>query len=245
MGDTNLHLGDIKIKNADTGQEIKINGPLKLNFDNKNLFDSDDYVDSCTYSFENCIKTGDISLTGSTATSYEPYGAPLSPEYPRELYQQNTTLTDYAVTNATFDIWNRLDNLENKKENKNMRILDIYRERQREFIQESFDVTKEDLIMQDPFTKLYEKFQTDMKKLYKKENNEELKYNFILGENFLTKETREAIEKADEEKVFEIENLEELIEEVEALLDMTDDYDKQIEILKKYDILNEEGMLNA
>ena len=213
MGDTNLHLGDIKIKNADTGQEIKINGPLKFNFDNKNLFDSDDYVDSCVYS-----------------------GEP---------YQQNTTLTDYAVTNATFDIWNQLNNLENKKENKNMRILDIYRERQREFIQESFDVTKKDLIIQDPFTKLYEKFQTDMKKLYKKENNEELNYKFILGENFLTKETKEAILKADEEKVFELENLDEMLEEVTALLEMTDDYDKQIEILKKYDILNEEGMINA
>ena len=172
MGDTNLHLGDIKIKNADTGQEIKINGPLKLNVDNKNLFDFDKFV----YSSENYMKIGDISLTGSTATSYEPYGAPLSPEYPRELYQQNTTLTDHAVTNAAFDIWNRLNNLENKKEDKNMKILDIYKERQREYIQESFDVTKEDLIMQDPFTKLYEKFQTDMKKLYKKENNEELNY---------------------------------------------------------------------
>lgn len=226
MGDTNLHLGDIKIKNADTGQEIKINGPLKFNFDNKNLFDSDDYVDSCVYSSQNYMKTGDISLTG-------------------ESYKQKTTLTDHAVTNAAFDIWNRLNNLGNKKENKNMRILDIYRERQREFIQESFDVTKKDLIIQDPFTKLYEKFQTDMKKLYKKENNEELKYNFILGENFLTKETKEAILKADEEKVFELENLDEMLEEVTALLEMTDDYDKQIEILKKYDILNEEGMLNA
>lgn len=226
MGDTNLHLGDIKIKNADTGQEIKINGPLKFNFDNKNLFDSDDYVDSWVYSFENYMKTGDISLTGKS-------------------YQQNTTLTDHTVTNAAFDIWNQLNNLGNKKENKNMKILDIYRERQREFIQESFDVTKEDLIIQDPFTKLYEKFQTDMKKLYKKENNEELKYNFILGENFLTKETKDAILKADEEKVFELENLDEMLEEVTALLEMTDDYDKQIEILKKYDILNEEGMLNA
>ena len=245
MGDTNLHLGDIKIKNADTGQEIKINGPLKFNFDNKNLFDSDDYVDSCVYSSQNYMKTGDISLTGSTATSYEPYGASLSPEYPRELYQQNTILTDHTVTNAAFDIWNRLNNLGNKKEDKNMKILDIYKERQREFIQESFDVTKKDLIIQDPFTKLYEKFQTDMKKLYKKENNEELKYNFILGENFLTKETKDAILKADEEKVFELENLDEMLEEVTALLEMTDDYDKQIEILKKYDILNEEGMINA
>lgn len=241
MGDTNLNSSDIKIRNADIGQEIKINGPLKLNVDNKNLFDFDKFV----YSSENYMKIGDISLTGSTATSYEPYGAPLSPEYPRELYQQNTTLTDHAVTNAAFDIWNRLNNLENKKEDKNMKILDIYKERQREYIQESFDVTKEDLIMQDPFTKLYEKFQTDMKKLYKKENNEELNYKFILGENFLTKETKEAILKADEEKVFELENLDEMLEEVTALLEMTDDYDKQIEILKKYDILNEEGMLNA
>lgn len=245
MGDTNLHLGDIKIINADTGQEIKINGPLKVNFDNKNLFDSDDYVDSCVYSFENYIKTGDISLTGSTATSYEPYGASLSPEYPREPYQQNTTLTDYAVTNATFDIWNRLNNLENKEEDKDMKILDIYEEREREYINDNFKITKEELIKNDPFTKLYEKFQTDMKKLYKKENNEELKYNFILGENFLTKETKDAILKADEEKVFELENLDEMLEEVTALLEMTDDYDKQIEILKKYDILNEEGMINA
>ena len=241
MGDTNLNSSDIKIRNADIGQEIKINGPLKLNVDNKNLFDFDKFV----YSSENYMKIGDISLTGSTATSYEPYGAPLSPEYPRELYQQNTILTDHTVTNAAFDIWNRLNNLENKKEDKNMKILDIYKERQREYIQESFDVTKEDLIMQDPFTKLYEKFQTDMKKLYKKENNEELNYKFILGENFLTKETKEAILKADEEKVFELENLDEMLEEVTALLEMTDHYDKQIEILKKYDILNEEGMLNA
>ena len=245
MGDTNLHLGDIKIKNADTGQEIKINGPLKFNFDNKNLFDFDNYIDSSVYSSQNYMKTGDISLTGSTATSYEPYGASLSPEYPRELYQQNTILTDHTVTNAAFDIWNQLNNLGNKKEDKNMKILDIYKERQREYIQESFDVTKEDLIIQDPFTKLYEKFQTDMKKLYKKENNEELNYKFILGENFLTKETKEAILKADEEKVFELENLDETLEEVTALLEMTDDYDKQIEILKKYQILNEEGMINA
>lgn len=29
MGDTNLNLGDVKIRNTDTGQEIKINGPLR------------------------------------------------------------------------------------------------------------------------------------------------------------------------------------------------------------------------
>lgn len=227
MGDTNLYLGDVKIKNTNTGQEITLGDSLKkFNFDNKNLFDFDNYIDSSVYSFENYIKTGDISLTG-------------------ESYQQNTILTDHTVTNAAFDIWNQLNNLGNKKEDKNMKILDIYKERQREFIQERFDVTKEDLIMQDPFTKLYEKFQTDMKKLYKKENNEELKYNFILGENFLTKETKDAIEKADEQKVFELENLDELLVEVKAMLDMTNDYDKKIEILKKYKILNEEGMINA
>lgn len=226
MGDTNLHLGDIKIKNADTGQEITLGDSLKFNFDNKNLFDFDNYVDSSVYSSENYMKIGDISLTG-------------------ESYQQNTTLTDHTVTNAAFDIWNQLNNLGNKKEDKDMKVLDIYEEREREFIQESFDVTKKDLIIQDPFTKLYEKFQTDMKKLYKKENNEELKYNFILGENFLTKETKDAILKADEQKVFELENLDELLVEVKAMLDMTNDYDKKIEILKKYQILNEEGMINA
>lgn len=126
-----------------------------------------------------------------------------------------------------------------------MKILDIYRERQREFIQESFDVTKKDLIMQDPFVKLHDKYVKDIEKLYKKEYDRELEYKSVLGTEFLSKETREAIEKADEQKVFELENLDEMLEEVTALLEMTDDYDKQIEILKKYDILNEEGMLNA
>lgn len=213
MGDTNLHLGDIKIKNADTGQEIKINGPLKFNFDNKNLFDSDDYIDSCVYS--------------------------------REPYQQNTILTDHTVTNPTFDIWNRLNNLGNKKEDKDMKVLDIYEEREREYINDNFKITKEELIKNDPFVKLYDKYVKDIEKLYKKENNEELNYKFILGENFLTKETKEAILKADEEKVFELENLDEMLEEVTAMLDMTNDYDKKIEILKKYQILNEEGMINA
>lgn len=245
MGDTNLHLGDIKIKNADTGQEIKINGPLKFNVDNKNLFNSDDCVDSLVYSFENYMKTGDISLTGSTATSYEPYGAPLSPEYPREPYQQNTILTDHTVTNPTFDIWNRLNNLGNIKENKNMKILELYKERELDYIQETFEETKKALIEKDAFTKLHNKYADEIKKLYKKEYGEEMKYNLVLGEGFLTSETRESIDEADDEKVFEIENLEELIEEVEALLDMTDDYDKRIEILKRYNILSEEGMLNV
>lgn len=222
MGDTNLNLGDIKIEDANTGQEIKINGPLKFNVDNKNLFDFDKFV----YSSENCMKIDDISLTG-------------------ESYQQNTTLTDHTVTNAMFDIWNRLNNLGNIKENKNMKILDIYRERQREFIQEKFDVTKEDLIMQDPFTKLYDKYVKDIEKLYKKEYDRELEYKSVLRTEFLAKETREAIEKADEQKVFELENLDELLVEVKAMLDMTNDYDKKIEILKKYQILNEEGMINA
>lgn len=222
MGDTNLHLGDIKIKNADTGQEITIGGPLKFNVDNKNLFDSD----KCVYSVENYMKTGDISLTG-------------------EPYQQNTTLTDYTVPNPTFDIWNRLNNLGNIKEDKDMKVLDIYEEREREYINDNFKITKEELIKNDPFVKLHDKYVKDIEKLYKKEYDRELEYKSVLGTEFLSKETREAIEKADEEKVFELENLDELLVEVKAMLDMTNDYDKKIEILKKYQILNEEGMINA
>lgn len=194
MGDTNLHLGDIKIKNADTGQEITINGPLKFNVDNKNLFDFDNCVDSCVYSF---------------------------------------------------DILNRLNNLGNIKENKNMKILELYKERELDYIQETFEETKKALIEKDAFTKLHNKYADEIKKLYKKEYGEEMKYNLVLGEGFLTSETRESIDEADDEKVFELENLDEMLEEVTALLEMTDDYDKQIEILKKYDILNEEGMINA
>lgn len=224
MGDTNLNLGDIKIKNADTGQEIKINGPLKFNFDNKNLFDSD----KCVYSFENYMKTGDITLIG-------------------EPYQQNTTLTDYATTLEAFnfnDFFGDKENL-NKKENKNMKILDIYEEREKEYINDNFKITKEELIKNDPFVKLYDKYVKDIEKLYKKEYDRELEYKSVLRTEFLAKETREAIEKADEQKVFELENLDELLVEVKAMLDMTDDYDKQIEILKKYQILNEEGMINV
>ena len=224
MGDTNLHLGDIKIKNADTGQEIKINGPLKFNFDNKNLFDSDDCVDSWVYSFENYMKTGDISLTGQS-------------------YQQNTTLTDHTVTNAAYDIWKTANDM--KKEDKDMKVLDIYEQREVEYIKENFKITKEELIKNDPFAKLHDKYVKDIEKLYKKEYDRELEYKSVLGTEFLAKETREAIEKADEQKVFELENLDELLVEVKAMLDMTNDYDKKIEILKKYQILNEEGMINA
>lgn len=60
MGDTNLNLSDIKITNANTGQETTIGGPLKFNVDNKNLFDFGKFV----YSSENYMKIGDISLTG-------------------------------------------------------------------------------------------------------------------------------------------------------------------------------------
>lgn len=220
MGDTNLNLSDIKIKNANTGQETKINDFLKFNVDNKNLFDFGKLV----YSSENYMKIGDISLTG-------------------EPYQQNTILTDHTVTNAAYDIWKTANDM--KKEDKDMKVLDIYEEREREYINDNFKITKEELIKNDPFVKLHDKYVKDIEKLYKKEYDRELEYKSVLGTEFLLKETKEAIEKADEQKVFELENLDELLVEVKAMLDMTNDYDKKIEILKKYQILNEEGMINA
>ena len=148
-----------------------------------------------------------------------------------------------AKGNAAYKIWHELNNM--TKEDKDMKVLDIYEQREVEYIKENFKITKEELIKNDPFVKLHDKYVKDIEKLYKKEYDRELECKSVLGTEFLAKETREAIEKADEQKVFELENLDELLVEVKAMLDMTNDYDKKIEILKKYQILNEEGMINA
>lgn len=154
------------------------------------------------------------------------------------------TVDDSIVTkNAAYDIWKTANDM--KKEDKDMKVLDIYEEREREYINDNFKITKEELVKNDPFVKLHDKYVKDMEKLYKKEYDRELEYKSVLGTEFLAKETREALEKADEQKVFELENLDELLVEVKAMLDMANDYDKKIEILKKYQILNEEGMINA
>lgn len=151
-----------------------------------------------------------------------------------------------TITDAVYDIFTRLNNLErNREENKVMKILDIYEERELEYIEDEFVLEREEILEKDKFKSLYNKFMKEIKDLYKKEYNEELKYEFVLGKDFIEKINKEKIEDLVEGKRLQIKNLKEKLEEVKARLEMTDDYDKQVEILKAYDILNEEGMINA
>ena len=130
-----------------------------------------------------------------------------------------------------------------EKEEDEMEVLEIYKEREKKLIKEKTEESIKAILEKDEFTKLTEKYTEEVRKLYKKEYEEDFKYPF---ESFVKqKKTKEAIEKIKEEEEFELHNLEEMLEEVEARLDMTEDYDKQVEILKVYKILDEEGRINA
>lgn len=152
----------------------------------------------------------------------------------------------------------QVDDVE-RNENKNMNIdnklLDLYVKRKRETINnkyrelvekeyESLDVVKE-------YNELVNTFETSLAEMANKYNTEENK--MIIKTGYFTStypyklscELLETIKIAYNPTVErELRELDLLIEEVNAQLSLSEDKDYQIEILKRYEIINKKGKLS-
>lgn len=141
-----------------------------------------------------------------------------------------------------------------EERNDNMNIVDLYRMRKREQInnkyKELIDKEYNELDVVKEYKELINTFDINMKQLADKYNNNDTQplvktaykndYSYELS-MYLEEEIRSKYNDVIEK---ELKELERLIEEVKAMLYLSDDKDYQLEVLKNYEIVDKKGKLN-
>lgn len=156
----------------------------------------------------------------------------------------DSELCKYCEFEKPFETYKREILENNESEEFKMEILDIYRNRKLEKISSNHIKKQEEIRKNDIFAKLASEYNSQVKALFKNEFNEEYTLGDISPkvESF---ETKEKLEKAYIEFINEKEKLEETIQEVKAQLEIAENYETKIKILKNYNILNKEGKINV
>lgn len=130
-------------------------------------------------------------------------------------------------------------------EKDNMKILEIYEDRKVNEIQKEFKKNIENIKSQDAFVNLNLMFKKQLSDMYKNEFDREIPYDMELGSDFLTKDTKEKFAIAEKSKKDKLVELDNLLIEVKAQLELATDYDTQMKILKRYNIIGKDGKINA
>lgn len=137
------------------------------------------------------------------------------------------------------------------------KILNIYKERKERKITKEFDELVEKEYNEVEFIQVYNNlvkaFEDALKELYEDETNKNEKYMRNTGiscnmyKYSLIGNTRSEIFNSHKDEMNEkLKEVENLVNEVQAMLDLTSDYDKQIEILKNYNIIDKKTLkINA
>ena len=129
-----------------------------------------------------------------------------------------------------------------KNEEDNMKILEIYKERKEEAIVKDFEKKKEAILAEDEIQKIINEMVHQVNSIFENEAREDRLY--IDSKNFCQEKTMDKLDELDEEKEDEILQLNKTIEEIEALFDLTEDYEERMKILKKYDIIGKDGKVS-
>ena len=186
---------------------------------------------SCTFKFRTDTGSWEDITSSITADGIA---------YPEFIYN-NTCVTDKAE--------------ENKEENYKMNeVLKLYDERKKEEIRkrynEMYQKEYKELEEVKRYKELVNTFEASMEELVQEFNKEDYKpfertgysndYKFELSEDIM----RKIKESHEVEFDKEYDAHRELIEEVEAQLSLSNDKDYQVEVLKRYEILDKKGILN-
>lgn len=129
----------------------------------------------------------------------------------------------------------------NKEENNMLKILEIYKEKKTEEIEQKYDKQLEDLEFNDPVTVYLHQAENTIKEILKTEEDVSL----VIASN-LIEFTQETLEKR---KVIidimhkEKEELNNVIKEIEALLEFAPNYEESTKILLAYDIIDKKGKI--
>ena len=174
--------------------------------------------------------------------------------------------TNYMSNNITILMSESLENmcekycediLNEKKEDTNMEILKIYKERKATKLLNDYEENLDAITQNDPFKVIIEEAIEQIQKLSLNEYGEKIE-GFVLMpttiKNFIekgteielkTKETVEEENKLTIEYEKAVNELNDLIKEVEARLELTENSAEKVKVLKSYGILNKDGKINA
>lgn len=139
------------------------------------------------------------------------------------------------------DVW--VDDLEkNKKESKEMEILKIYKEREDTKIEKEFAEKKSQIKEKDEIQSILNEFKAKIKeKINDEDRYSEIEFGDL--EYVYSKETREEISKIEKEERLFHRILKHKVEEIEALMDLADNFEEKMKILENYEI-TKKGKLN-
>ena len=154
----------------------------------------------------------------------------------------NIKRSDY--TSIVLDEMERnLLKLKNKvKEEKEMDILDLYKERKIKALEKELLEAKENVKKEDEIQSIIIEMTNQVNTILENQG-QKAKYEF--EPNLITLETELKIDELNDKYHKEVENLRLTIEEIKAMFELTDDYNERIKILKDYDILDKKGKLNV
>lgn len=158
----------------------------------------------------------------------------LSLEMNYDIFRRNVIIKPALIQDNT------LPN-KNKEENNMFKILEIYKEKKTIEIEQKYDKQLEDLEFNDPVTVYLHQAENTIKEILKTEEDVSL----VITSN-LVQFTPETLEKRKEiiDTIYkEKKELNNVIEEIEALLEFSPNYEESTKILLAYDIIDKKGKI--
>lgn len=129
----------------------------------------------------------------------------------------------------------------NMEENNMFKILEIYKEKKTREIEQKYDKQLEDLEFNDPVTVYLHQAENTIKEILKTEEDVSLAITSNLVE--FTPETLEKRKEIIDTIYKEKKELNNVIEEIEALLEFSPNYEESTKILLAYDIIDKKGKI--
>ena len=128
------------------------------------------------------------------------------------------------------------------KEEKEMDILEIYKERKIKTLEKEFSEAKKVAIEEDEIQKIIIEMTNQVNTILENEGSDT---RYESHPNLYTSKTEAKLNKLNDKYHEQIEELRSTLDEIRALFELTDDYNERIKILKNYDILDKKGKLNV
>ena len=134
----------------------------------------------------------------------------------------------------------------NKKEDKKMsdiKLLEIYRERAKEKIDDDYVTEKCKILQEDTIQNIIEEMENQVNAILESEESKDRLH--VRKDYMVTKETQEKLKKLDEDIKLKNEKLSNTIGEIYAMFELTENFEERMKILKKYGILDKNGKLSV
>lgn len=149
---------------------------------------------------------------------------------------------DYTSIVLDEEMEKNLLKLKNKvKEEKEMQILDLYEERKVKALEKEILEAKEKVKKEDEIQSIIIEMTNQVNTILENQGSDT---RYESHPNLYTSKTEKELEELDKKYYEEVEILNSTIKEVEAMFEMTEDYQERMKILKRYGIINKDGKLS-